>query len=167
MIDAVVDAVLSVMREKLGSEIAIEDQYPMEERRVTKPVLYTECVGFDRSDAQPADGLLSIDANFETRICFPVSRRASERKNARRMATQVALIVEGNSFGMNNCFPAKLKSAYDDGLDPDVPTIETWSITWEMQLLIGELPQEEDGLPRMPDGIGEFDTRKEVTIGGR
>lgn len=161
MIDEIVDSVLFHMKEKLGDEMEIQDQYPLESIRVTKPLLYTECVGFDRSDVQPASGLFSIDANFETRICFPVSRRALERKKARRMATKVALMIEGNSFGQNRCYPARLKSAYDDGLDPDAPTVETWSITWEMQIFLGEQSLQEDLFSKASEK--EFDTKDEVT----
>lgn len=147
MIEKVVSAALEVMRKELGDTVLIEDEYPMAEMRVTKPVLYTECTGFERADNQPANGMFAINASFETRISSPVSVSAKQRKKTRQLATKIAMLLEGNSFAIENGEFAKVKSAYDDGLDPEVPTVESWSILWEMKLMLGQGEEEESGIP--------------------
>ncbi|MCJ7475812.1 MAG: hypothetical protein MUP39_02265, partial [Wolbachia endosymbiont of Homalodisca vitripennis] len=141
---------------KLKEEIsAIQtcEIYPSIRKELLAPALFVELVSLE-SGKDPGTEELALKARFEARIVID-----STIENApiivRSLASEVAKVVNKNTWNVENVSPGEFISAEIDGFRPELDAYSVWLIEWIHLLHIGRSIWKDSDIRQHKIVIGE------------
>lgn len=124
---------------KLKEEIpAIQtcEIYPAIRKELLAPAVFVELSGFEKGH-DPGTEELALKARFEARIVID-----STVENApiiiRTLATEVARVVNKNTWNVENVSPGEFISAEVDGFRPELDAYLVWLVEWTHEVHAGK-----------------------------
>ncbi|MBV0900042.1 MAG: hypothetical protein KTV77_04890 [Wolbachia endosymbiont of Fragariocoptes setiger] len=149
-------AICTTLKKEIPS-IQTCEVYPAIRRELIAPAIFIELSSFEKGN-DPGTEELAIKARFEARIVID-----STIENApiivRSLASEVARIVNGNTFNMN-ISPGEFLSAEVDGFRPELDAYSVWLVEWVHELHIGESVWKSEDIKPHSINIGETNVRK-------
>ncbi|MFT4327931.1 MAG: hypothetical protein AB3P07_04980 [Wolbachia pipientis] len=110
--------------------------YPSIRKELVAPALFVELVSLE-SGKDPGIEELALKARFEARIVID-----STVENAsiivRSLATEVARVVNKNTWNMKNVSPGEFISGGGDDFRPELDAYLVWMVEWSHQLHLGK-----------------------------
>lgn len=132
---------------KLKEEIsAIQtcEIYPSIRKELLAPALFVELVSLE-SGKDPGTEELALKARFEARIVVDGTVENSSLV-VRSLATEVARVVNKNTWNVKNVSPGEFISAEIDGLRPELDAYLVWVVDWVHEIHIGKSVWSETGI---------------------
>ncbi|RDD34031.1 hypothetical protein Wcon_01934 [Wolbachia endosymbiont of Cylisticus convexus] len=128
-------AICSTLKEEISS-IQTCEIYPAIRKELVAPALFVELVSLE-SGKDPGTEELALKARFEARIVID-----STVENApiiiRTLATEVARVVNKNTWNVKNVSPGEFISGGGDDFRPELDAYLVWLIEWVHYLHVGE-----------------------------
>jgi hypothetical protein len=101
------------------------------------PRLSIELVDFE-VEHEAGNGEIDIKVSFEARILQRYEKSKQTRLLIRNLAAELFAFIHKNDFKTPNCSGARNLNAADDQIFKDFSGLESWLVTWEHTLRIGE-----------------------------
>lgn len=131
--------------------------YPTIRKELVAPAVFVELSSFEKGN-DPGTEELALKARFEARVVID-----STIENAplivRSLASEVAIVVNGNTFNMN-ISPGEFLSAEPDGFRPELDAYLVWIIEWSHQLHLGKSVWKEGKIKPHKISVGEVNVGK-------
>ncbi|MFT4314684.1 MAG: hypothetical protein AB3P11_06425 [Wolbachia pipientis] len=132
--------------------------YPSIRKELVAPALFVELVSLE-SGKDPGTEELALKARFEARIVID-----STVENAsiivRSLATEVARVVNKNTWNMKNVSPGEFISGGGDDFRPELDAYLVWMVEWSHQLHLGKSIWEEGKIKPHKIAVGEMHVGK-------
>lgn len=100
-------------------------------------------------DTETGDGLLAVDLHFEGRILGAFDGADKERK-VRELVAAVALLIDGNNFGLPMRGTRFLQAAQDSSL-PSLSHLSPWLLEFQVSICLESSSSIDDFIP--PDEV--------------
>ncbi|WP_395461723.1 hypothetical protein [Wolbachia endosymbiont (group A) of Therophilus tumidulus] len=129
---------------KLKEEIsAIQtcEIYPAIRKELVAPAVFVELSSFEKGH-DPGTEELALKARFEARIVVDGTVEDSSLV-VRSLATEVARVVNKNTWNVKNVSPGEFISAEVDGFRPELDAYLVWLIEWVHTIHVGRSIWEE------------------------
>lgn len=101
------------------------------------PRIVVELSDFDKAE-DPGTGEIDIRAGFSARILVHNKRGKRTRLVVRNIAVELMALVDKQTWGQANVGPAEKLSAMDDVISNDFTEFESWLVTWEHMMRVGQ-----------------------------
>lgn len=128
-------AICSTLKEEI---LAIQtcEIYPAIRKELVAPAVFVELVSLE-SEKDPGTEELALKARFEARIMID-----STIENAaiivRSLASEVAKVVNKNTWNVENVSPGEFISGGGDDFRPELDAYLVWMVEWVHELHLGE-----------------------------
>ncbi|WP_353278676.1 hypothetical protein [Wolbachia endosymbiont (group B) of Longitarsus flavicornis] len=146
---------------KLKEEIpAIQtcEIYPSVRKELLAPAVFVELSSLEKG-SDPGTGELALRVRFEARIVID-----STIENApiivRSLASEVAKVVNKNTWNVENVSPGEFISAEVDGFRPELDAYLVWMVEWVHTIHVGRSIWKEGKFMPHKIEIGEINVRK-------
>ncbi|MCJ7455099.1 MAG: hypothetical protein MUP48_06725 [Wolbachia endosymbiont of Homalodisca vitripennis] len=128
-------AICTKLKEEI-SAIQTCEIYPSIRKELVAPAVFVELSSLEKGD-DPGTEELALKARFEARVVVD-----STVENAsiivRSLATEVARVVDKNTWNVKNVSPGEFISAEIDGFRPELDAYLVWMVEWVHYLHLGE-----------------------------
>lgn len=150
-------AICTKLKEEI-SAIQTCEIYPSIRKELLAPALFVELVSLE-SGKDPGTEELALKARFEARIVID-----STIENApiivRSLASEVAKVVNKNTWNVENVSPGEFISGGGDDFRPELDAYLVWLIEWVHTIHVGRSIWEEGKFRPHKIEIGEINVRK-------
>ncbi|MDN5248465.1 MAG: hypothetical protein QWI36_05015 [Wolbachia endosymbiont of Tyrophagus putrescentiae] len=126
--------------------------YPAIRKELIAPAVFVELSSFEKGH-DPGTEELALRVRFEARVVID-STIEDAPIIVRSLASEVARVVNGNTFNMN-ISPGEFLSAEVDGFRPELDAYSVWLVEWVHELHIGESVWKLEGIKPHSINIGE------------
>ncbi|MFP3016508.1 hypothetical protein [Wolbachia endosymbiont (group A) of Agelastica alni] len=137
------DKICTTLKKEI-SAIQTCEVYPAIRKELVAPAVFVELSGFEKGH-DPGTEELALKARFEARIVID-----STIENAaiivRSLASEVAKVVNKNTWNVENVSPGEFISAEVDGFRPELDAYLVWVVDWVHEIHIGESVWSETGI---------------------
>lgn len=110
--------------------------YPAIRTTIMAPAVFVELSGFEKGN-DPGSEELALRARFEARVVID-STIENSRLTVKLLASEVARVVNKNTWNVENISPAEFLSAEIDGFRPELDAYTVWLVEWVHELHLGE-----------------------------
>lgn len=128
-------AICSTLKEEIPA-IQTCEIYPAIRKELVAPAVFVELVSLE-SEKDPGTEELALKARFEARIMID-----STIENAaiivRSLASEVAKVVNKNTWNVENVSPGEFISGGGDDFRPELDAYLVWMVEWVHELHLGE-----------------------------
>lgn len=149
-------AICTTLKEEIPA-IQTCEIYPAIRKELIAPAVFVELSSFEKGH-DPGTEELALKARFEARIVID-STIEDASIIVRSLASEVARVVNGNTFNMN-ILPGEFLSAEPDGFRPELDAYMVWLVEWSHQLHLGKSVWEGSKIKPHSINIGEVNVRK-------
>lgn len=150
-------AICTKLKEEI-SAIQTCEIYPSIKKELVAPAVFVELSSLEKGD-DPGTEELALKARFEARIVID-----STVENAsiivRSLATEVARVVNKNTWNMKNVSPGEFISGGGDDFRPELDAYLVWMVDWSHQLHLGKSVWEEGKIKPHKIAVGEMHVGK-------
>ncbi|WP_264723621.1 hypothetical protein [Wolbachia endosymbiont (group A) of Cheilosia soror] len=149
--------ICSTLKEEIPS-IQTCEIYPSIRKELLAPALFVELVSLE-SGKDPGTEELALKARFEARIVID-----STIENApiivRSLASEVAKVVNKNTWNVKNVSPGEFISGGGDDFRPELDAYLVWMVEWVHTIHVGRSIWKEGKFMPHKIEIGEINVRK-------
>ncbi|WP_253303129.1 hypothetical protein [Wolbachia endosymbiont of Phyllotreta cruciferae] len=149
--------ICSTLKEEIPS-IQTCEIYPSIRKELLAPALFVELVSLE-SGKDPGTEELALKARFEARIVID-----STIENApiivRSLASEVAKVVNKNTWNVKNVSPGEFISGGGDDFRPELDAYLVWMVEWVHTIHVGRFIWKEGKFMPHKIEIGEINVRK-------
>ncbi|WP_419198859.1 hypothetical protein ACJZL3_01865 [Wolbachia endosymbiont of Rhagoletis cingulata] len=150
-------AICTKLKEEI-SAIQTCEIYPAIRKELLAPAVFVELSSLEKGD-DPGTEELALKARFEARIVVD-----STVENAsiivRSLATEVAKVVNKNTWNVENVSPGEFISGGGDDFRPELDAYLVWMVEWVHTIHVGRSIWEEGKFMPHKIEIGEINVRK-------
>ncbi|WP_264375744.1 hypothetical protein [Wolbachia endosymbiont (group B) of Sphaerophoria taeniata] len=137
------NAICTTLKREISS-IQTCEIYPAIRKELVAPALFVELVSLE-SGKDPGTEELALKARFEARIVID-----STIENAaiivRSLASEVAKVVNKNTWNVENVSPGEFISGGGDDFRPELDAYLVWMVEWVHEIHIGKSVWSETGI---------------------
>lgn len=150
-------AICSTLKEEIPT-IQTCEVYPAIRTTIVAPAVFVELSSLEPGK-DPGTGEFALRAKFEARIVID-----STLENApiivRSLASEVARVVNKNTWNMESISPAEFLSAEMDEFRPELDAYLVWLVDWVHEIHIGESVWADGTIKPHTIEIGEINARE-------
>ncbi len=140
------DAMTEAIKASMSMLQTVKSYDPTTRDTITTPAVLIEAVEM-KPGRKIGDGRLPVTVEFAAHCCLSVKTERVELE-IRNFAAKLLQVVNGNKWGLADAVerPERL-SAFPGMFKPDDKGFESWVVTWEQTIHLGEVWQDADFLP--------------------
>ncbi len=140
------DAMTAEIKTSMSMLQTVKSYDPTTRASVTTPAVLIEAVEM-KPGRSTGDGRLPVTVEFAAHCCLSVKTKRVELE-IRNFAAKLLQVVNGNKWGLADSVerPERL-GAFPGMFKPDDKGFESWVVTWEQTIHLGEVWQDADFLP--------------------